>query len=599
MIFAGIDVGSKNVHITIIKDGKIIIKEKTPAGIYKKESAEELFNSMLGKAGIQRKDLKRIIATGNRGENVSFAHGYIPDIAADAYCIHRLFPSVRTIIDIGAEGIRIIKIDEKGLILDFAVNEKCAAGTGIFVEAMARALEITLSEMSQISLRSTSDIHINAQCAVFGESEVVSLIHQKIPKADIARAVHNAIARRVASIARSVGLENEILMVGGGAKNRGLLDSLKREINMEIKVPNDPGFIGSTGAAYAAEDGVPAKEIKAVTFKTLSNLKSKETEPVFANGETKTEHNKAKDFWRWPESKWLNPDIDWEKGKYITAGVDVGSVSTQAAIMVDGELFAFSNTRTGSSSPDSAEKAISLALADSDLTMEQIHYCVATGYGRVNVPIAQQAISEIACIARGANFFYGPAVRTIIDIGGQDCKVIRVDERGKVAKFIMNDKCAAGTGRGMEIFADLLRVPIWEIGPRSFQIKKRPEPIDSTCVLFAKSEVLALLEAGVPENEVIAAYCMAVAHRIVSLVNRLGLEKEVCISGGIAKNEGIWKRIEEELGIQLLEQEWYNPQYRKNGYPFDPQIIGVSGAALLAFEILKQEAAQRSSASKS
>ncbi len=295
-----------------------------------------------------------------------------------------------------------------------------------------------------------------------------------------------------------------------------------------------------------------------------------------------------KEFWRWPESTWTNPDIDWEKGKFITAGVDVGSVSTQAVVMVDGELFAFGNTRTGSDSPDSARKGLALALKDSDMTEDNLDYCIGTGYGRVNVPMAQQTITEIACHARGANFMYGPTVRTVMDMGGQDCKAIRCDDRGKVIKFMMNDKCAAGTGRGMEVFADLISVPVWEIGPRSFQVEKQPPPISSTCVVFAKSEVVGLLEAGVPDNNIMAAYCAAMAHRIVELLNRLGIEREFCITGGIAKNEGVVKRLEEETGIKTLEKAWHNPEYRAKNYPLDTQIAGGLGAALFSYALLER-----------
>jgi len=138
----------------------------------------------------------------------------------------------------------------------------------------------------------------------------------------------------------------------------------------------------------------------------------------------------VREFWRWPETRWTNPDINWRQGKIITAGVDVGSVSTQAVVMVDGELYAFSNTRTGSDSPDSALKGLDMALEGTGMTTDNIDYCIGTGYGRVNVPMAQQTITEIACHARGANFMYGPVVRTTIDMGGQDCKAIRCDERG-------------------------------------------------------------------------------------------------------------------------------------------------------------------------
>jgi bzd-type benzoyl-CoA reductase Q subunit len=287
-----------------------------------------------------------------------------------------------------------------------------------------------------------------------------------------------------------------------------------------------------------------------------------------------------KEYWRWPEGTWVNPGIDWRKGTIITAGIDVGSVSSQAVVLVDGELFAFSNTRTGSDSPDSARKALSIAVEGTGLTVDNIDYCIGTGYGRVNVPMAQRTITEIACHARGANFMYGPEVRTVMDMGGQDCKAINCDDKGKVLNFMMNDKCAAGTGRGMEVFADLIRVPVWEIGPRSFQIKKEPPMISSTCVVFAKSEVVGLLEKGVPENDIMAAYCSAMAHRIMELLNRLGVHEKFVITGGIAKNEGVVKRLEKELGIKTAAQIWHNPAYR--AFPFETQIAGALGAALFA-----------------
>jgi benzoyl-CoA reductase subunit A len=286
------------------------------------------------------------------------------------------------------------------------------------------------------------------------------------------------------------------------------------------------------------------------------------------------------EYWRWPEGKWVNLGIDWRRGKIITAGVDVGSVSSQAAVLVDGDLYSFSNTRTGSDSPDSARKAMGIAVEETGLTLDNIDYCIGTGYGRVNVPMAQRTITEIACHARGANFMYGPEVRTVMDMGGQDCKAINCDDRGKVLNFMMNDKCAAGTGRGMEVFADLIRVPVWEIGPRSFQIEKEPPMISSTCVVFAKSEVVGLLEKGVPENDIIAAYCSAMAHRIMELLNRLGVHEKFVITGGIAKNEGVVKRLEKELGIKTAAKVWYKSAYKS--YPFDTQIAGALGAALFA-----------------
>ncbi len=285
----------------------------------------------------------------------------------------------------------------------------------------------------------------------------------------------------------------------------------------------------------------------------------------------------SKEFWRWIESRWTAPDKDWRNGEIITAGVDVGSVSSQAVIMLNGELYAYSNMRTGSDSPNSAMNAINWAIEGTGLTLDKIRYTVGTGYGRVNVPFAQRAITEIACHARGANFMYGPTVRTVLDMGGQDCKAIRCDDKGKVVNFLMNDKCAAGTGRGMEVFADLLGVSINDVGEFSLKVAEEPPPVSSTCVVFAKSEASGLLRQAWPKEKVLAAYSSAMAHRIYTLLERIGVEKDFAITGGIAKNIGVVTRLEKELEIKAL-----TPKY-------DTQIAGGIGAALFAKAIVEKE----------
>ena len=262
MIVAGIDVGGKNVHIVIKKDGQLLRKITGPTGIQKAEAVEQLYDQVLNQAGLTRKDVDRVVATGSGAKRVVFANGTIPDTTADARGVIKLIPSARTVIDVGAEEGRSIKVSPEGKILDFAINEKCAAGTGTFVEAMSRALEVSLDEMSKIALQSTQTLSINAQCAVFGESEVVSLIHQKTQKPDIARAVMNAISGRIASVARIVGLEKDVVMVGGMAKNEGFVDSLKKNIKMDVIVPEDPDYMGALGAAEVAAEGIYREEVK-------------------------------------------------------------------------------------------------------------------------------------------------------------------------------------------------------------------------------------------------------------------------------------------------------------------------------------------------
>ena len=286
---------------------------------------------------------------------------------------------------------------------------------------------------------------------------------------------------------------------------------------------------------------------------------------------------KKQEFWRWTESNWKSPDIDWKEATFITVGIDVGSVSSQSCILADGHILAYGNMRTGSDSPGSAKNALNFALESlGDMPEDRIDYCIGTGYGRVNVPMADRSITEIACHARGANFIYGPEARTVLDVGGQDIKAIQCDEKGKVTNFLMNDKCAAGTGRGMEVFADLLGVPINDVGERSFEVKEESQPVSSTCVVYAKSEATGLLRKGWTTEEVLAAYCRAMAERIFSLVERVGVTPEFAVTGGMAKNRGVMDRLMPMIKLERMKTEW------------DTQIAGAAGAALFGYAMCQK-----------
>lgn len=251
MITAGIDGGSKTTKVIILKDGKILTKSLASTGFNQKEAAEKVLNQALEKARLSREDLDHITVTGT-GKNEIDVNNTITEVGANAKGVVFFFPSVKTIIDVGAEEGRAIRINEKGKVIDFAINEKCAAGAGTFTETMARALEIKVEEMGALSLKSQKAVPMNAQCAVFAESEVVSLIHAKTNKEDIARAVHDAIADRIASLTRKIGIEKDVALVGGVAKNVGFVNSLKKNLKLDLLIPEDPEFIGALGAALVA-----------------------------------------------------------------------------------------------------------------------------------------------------------------------------------------------------------------------------------------------------------------------------------------------------------------------------------------------------------
>lgn len=254
MYTVGIDVGAKNVKIAVLKNGESIGMFSALMEMDREKSIRDAFNSALSRAGIKETDIDYIIATGAGAKSVSFAAGDSTLVTCISRGVRALDPSTRTIIDIGANDAIAIKCDDTGKVVDFAVNEKCAAGAGSFVEAMARAMEVSLEDFVKSSMLSTKAIPINAQCVIFAESEVVSLIHEETARNDICRAVHDAMAGRIASMARRVRIVPPVAVVGGASYNEGLLDSLKNELSMDFISIGNAEYVGAYGAALMAGD---------------------------------------------------------------------------------------------------------------------------------------------------------------------------------------------------------------------------------------------------------------------------------------------------------------------------------------------------------
>ena len=255
MITAGIDCGAKNTKTIIIKDGMIIGKGMVLTGFDQEKAVAGSLEQAIQNAGISRDDIQRICGTGSGNKAIKVADDEVNDIKAMSKGAHFFFPNARTVTDVGAEEGRAAKIDENGNPVDFAINEKCAAGAGAFIEAMARALEVTIEEMGPLCLQSDKEIPMNAQCVIFAESEVVGLIHAKTSKPDISKAIHDAIASRVVSIIRRIGVNQDIAMIGGVSYNPGFLESMKRELKIDkLHVPDDPEFGAAVGAAVVAAE---------------------------------------------------------------------------------------------------------------------------------------------------------------------------------------------------------------------------------------------------------------------------------------------------------------------------------------------------------
>jgi len=252
MITAGIDVGTQSVKVVVLKDSKILSREKTFSGFEPAKAAEQAFEETLKKAKVSRSDIKHVTATGAGAEMATYRDSTISMVGADAKAGAYLFPTARTVIDIGAEEARAVRCDEKGTLLNFVVNERCAAGAGTFIEAMARALEVKLEEMGPLSLKAEKASQINATCVIFGESDVVTLIHRQEPKPEIARAIYDAMADRISSMVYRLGVNPDVALVGGVAKDVGFVASLKRKLGTDVLIHDNPEFAGALGAALVA-----------------------------------------------------------------------------------------------------------------------------------------------------------------------------------------------------------------------------------------------------------------------------------------------------------------------------------------------------------
>lgn len=254
MIIAGIDSGAQTTKVVLTKDGRVLARALRRTGFNQNESAEQALEQALNEAGLKRADVACIVATGVGRNAIEFADMRVTEISAAGRGANAVWPAARTVIDVGAEEGRAVSIDERGKVLEAVTNEKCAAGAGSFVEAMARALEVSVDELVELALKASKVVPMNAQCVVFAESEVVSLIHSRVPKEDISGSIHEAIASRISSMTRRVNIAPDVVFIGGLAKNAAVRKYLEKLLEREIHVPENPEYVDALGAALCGRE---------------------------------------------------------------------------------------------------------------------------------------------------------------------------------------------------------------------------------------------------------------------------------------------------------------------------------------------------------
>jgi len=254
MILAGIDIGHKSVNVVILDESMVIGNATHIISGEVGVAAKMALQKTLDQEKLTGDKIDRLFATGVGREKVTFADGHRTEMLSHVCGAHYLFPGARTVIDIGAEGSRILRCDSKGNLTNFVLNDKCASGTGIFLEIVAGMLALPLSEIGPISLRSSRKIQLTTTCAVFAESEIVAEIHRESSKEDILRGVNESIVSKIASTIKRVGIEPELVLTGGVACNIGVVNALKGQLDLDVKVPESPEITGALGAAILARN---------------------------------------------------------------------------------------------------------------------------------------------------------------------------------------------------------------------------------------------------------------------------------------------------------------------------------------------------------
>lgn len=255
MITAGCDVGSLSAKAVILKDGKMIASHVLYAGADPADSARRVMDAALEKAGLALADIERCVGAGYGRHSISFADAVESEIACHARGAQWLLPDVRMIIDIGGQDAKAMRVDGRANITRYVYNDKCASGTGRFLEVMAAAMGVSLEVFGELSFQAKKPVSISNQCVVFAETEIISLMNDGVELPDIIAGLHRAMAHRVASLARAIELEPPIVMTGGVAKNRGMFVALSEALGTELRDLNaDPQIIGALGAAVMAAD---------------------------------------------------------------------------------------------------------------------------------------------------------------------------------------------------------------------------------------------------------------------------------------------------------------------------------------------------------
>jgi predicted CoA-substrate-specific enzyme activase len=562
---AGVDVGSTLTKV-VVHNGDFLASVIDRTQVDYVGAARRLLTEALARAGRAPDDLACVVATGYGRRRIPFASREITEITCHARGVRELFPAARTVIDVGGQDAKGIKLGPQGRVVNFAMNEKCAAGTGRFLEVMAASLGLPLDELGTRGLGGGSPVSVSSICTVFAEQEVAQHLAAGAAVEDVLAGLHAALASRILVMVRRLGIERQIVLTGGCARNPALVRALEERLGAPVITPPEPMLTGALGAALLAREAVergdaPAGGVSLSAGGTVSVVAGVTLAPDAGSG-LPTSLTAARARPRAFEGGFRLPGAAIAAAT-PTAGVDVGALFTKAAVLHDSGV-AFAVCPSEGSYADVGEQALARALDRLGLGRGDLGGLVATGLGAASLRGARAA-SEISCLARGMARLC-PEAGQVIDIGAHGTRVIHLAGPGLVKDFSVSGQCAAGSARILEVIAHLLGVEVAELGALSLRAT-RPADYSAGCAVFAETEAISLLTRGVSREDLLAGLHESLAQKIAALARGRAAAGACAVAGGGAKDVGLLARLEASLGTLLL--------------PPEPMVVAALGGALL------------------
>lgn len=525
--------------------------------------AAQLLAQALRRAGRTPEALAYVVATGYGRRRVPFADRETTEITCHARGVRALFPRARTVIDIGGQDVKGIKLSAAGQLVDFVMNDKCAAGTGRFLDVMARTLGLSREELAWLGLQANRPVPISSVCTVFAQHEVAQRLAEGLPLPDVLAGLHAALASRTFRLVRRLGLEPEVIVTGGGANNPLLVRALEAQLGLPVRRPPDPLVTGALGAAVLARDAVARGEVRRGPGAPGSALPdpgtSKESEtlrerPLGASDEGDSVVG------TFP----LPPDTC--RIPHPVAGVDVGTLATKAVLLTGARAW-FAVLPSRGHYRASGEEALNRTLERAGLGREALTRVVGTGLGGAALGTGAP-LSEVTSVAHALAVLC-PGADRAIDLGAQATRLIRLRPGGGVLDFSTSGQCAASSVRLLDVVAHLLGISLAELGQRSLQARA-PATFAAACAVFAETEAISLLTRGTSVDDLAAGVHRALAARIAALARAGGPCRQTALVGGGACNPGLVAELGRLLGDVVV--------------PVDPRVVGALGAALAAVQ---------------